>query len=242
MKLTGDFHTHSIFSKFRHGKNTIRENYDRAKQLGLLGYGVSDHGPKHIFYGIKAKNFKKVREIVDTINAEKAGPKIYFGVESNLIGLDGRIDVTEDQIKLLDYLIVGYHKGSITDFVPYFFVKNTQEQTEKNTDAYINAIRRNKVAFISHPNTYIKVNAKRLAEACVETNTLIEINTRHFNFTDEQMREMLETPVKFIVSSDSHRAERIGYVDHALEMIKKYNIPLDRIVNIDKNYVPKSCN
>ena len=76
----------------------------------------------------------------------------------------------------------------------------------------------------------------------MKTNTLIELNTRHFNFSSEDIRDMLETGVNFIVSSDAHRACRIGCVDNALEMVKKYNIPTERIVNIDKDYVPKSCN
>ena len=242
MKLTGDFHTHSIFSKFRHGKNTIQENYEAARDLGFSGYGVSDHGPKHIFYGIRKKNFKVARAIVDEINKDGKKPKLYLGIEANLIGGDGRIDVNDDQIKHLDYLVVGYHKGTITDFVQYFFAKKSPKQIKKNTDAYINAIKKYKVAFISHPNTYIRVDAKRLAEACAETNTLIEINNRHFNFSREEVEQMLETNVKFIVSSDAHRAERIGNVAHALDMINEYNIPIDRIVNIDKDYVPKACN
>ena len=68
MKLTGDFHTHSIFSKYHHGKNTIEENFARAQELGFYGYGVSDHGPKHIFYGVRKKNFAKMRKIVDELN------------------------------------------------------------------------------------------------------------------------------------------------------------------------------
>ena len=242
MKLTGDFHTHSIFSKFRHGKNTIEENFQKAKELGFSGYGVSDHGPKHLFFGIRKSDILKARNIVDEINRLGESTKVYLGMEANLIGQDGRIDADAEDIKKLDYLIVGYHKGTATDFVNIFVPSTNKKQIQKNTDAYINAIKKYKVAFISHPNTYIKIDAKRLGEVCAETNTLIELNTRHFNFSDEQMKELLETNVKFIVSSDAHRASRIGCVEKALEVIKKFNIPENRIVNINKDFVPKSCN
>ena len=242
MRLTGDFHTHSIFSKFRHGKNTIEENFVVAQNLGFSGYGVCDHGPKHLFYGITKKNLKKAREIVNNLNAQNNKTKIYLGVEANLIRHDGRIDLSDEQIKLLDYLVVGYHKGTVTDFVGWLIDRKSQKQIEKNTDAYINAVNRYNIAFFSHLNAYIKVNVKRIAEACAKRGTLIELNTRHFKFSEQDIKDMLETDVKFIVNSDAHRASRIGSVTNALEMVQKYNIPIERIVNINKDYVPKPCN
>ena len=46
-------------SKFNHGKSTIEENVASAIDLGLKFYGVSDHGPKHVLYGITNKNLIK---------------------------------------------------------------------------------------------------------------------------------------------------------------------------------------
>ena len=243
MKITGDYHTHSVFSKFHHGKNTIEENAEVAKNNGFLAYGVTDHGPKHTMYGIRKKNFKKARDIVDGLNKKFDGKmKVYFGIEANILGKDGKIDLTDDQIKMLDYIVVGYHKGTITNFVQYFIARNTKKQIEKNTNAYVNAVNRYNIAFFSHLNTYIKVNVKELANACAKRGTLIEINNRHFNFSEQDMKDLLDTDVKFILSSDAHKAKNVGLVDNALDIVKKYNIPLERIVNIDKVYIPKPAN
>ena len=240
MKILGDLHTHSKYSKFNHGKNTIEENFESAKAKGLAFYGVSDHGPKHIFYGISKKNLEKSRKIVDELNNSQKDIKVYLGVEANLVGSDGRIDVGDEQLKLLDYLIVGYHKGTITNFVQYFFARKSKKQIQKNTDAYINCVNKYNVAFFSHLNTYIKVNSLDIAKACEKRDTCIEINTRHFNFTNLEMKDMIEkTNVKFILSSDAHRASRVGDVENALEIVKKFNIPNDRIVSFDENYIPK---
>ena len=38
---------------------------------------------------------------------------------------------------------------------------------------------------------------------------------------------------KFIIGSDAHRPERIAECSIPRQFIEKYNIPLDRIVNID---------
>lgn len=243
MKIFGDLHTHSKFSKFNHGKNTIEENINSARDKGFLYYGVSDHGPKHIFYGISNRNLKKARNIVDNWNENNKDLKVYLGVEANLTHLNGKVDLTDEQIKLLDYLVVGYHKGTFTNFVQYFIARKSKKQIEKNTKAYINCINRYNVAFLSHLNTYIKVNVLELAKECEKTNTCIEINNRHFNFTDDEMKDMIEkTNVKFIISSDAHRAVRIGEVSNALDIVEKFNIPKERIVNFNKDFIIKSVN
>ena len=243
MKIFGDLHTHSKYSKLNHGKNTLQENIKFAEDKGLMYYGISDHGPKHVLYGISNKNLKKARQIVDEYNSNDNKMKVYLGVEANIIKLDGSVDLSDKQIKLLDYLVVGYHKGTFTNFVQYFIARRSKKQIEKNTKAYINCINKYNVAFLSHLNTYIKVNTLELAKECEKTNTCIEINNRHFNFSDEEMKDMIEkTNVKFIISSDSHRAVKIGEVSNALSIVEKFNIPVERVVNLDKDFKIKSAN
>ena len=100
MQITGDYHTHTKYSKNNHGKNTIQEMVDKAADLGLDGYAVTDHGPGHIFFGIKRKNIDVARAEVD--NIKKGAPlNLYLGLEANLVRGDGSIDLSEDEIKKL---------------------------------------------------------------------------------------------------------------------------------------------
>ena len=41
MILTADYHTHTPYS---HGKNTVLENAQAAKKLGLKQLAITDHG------------------------------------------------------------------------------------------------------------------------------------------------------------------------------------------------------
>ena len=102
MIFTGDYHTHTKYSRFGHGKNSILEMVKKAEEIGLVSYGISDHGPKHILYKCKPKKFEEIRKQVDQIN-KISKVKVYFGIEADLIKKDGSIDLTEDQIKKLDY-------------------------------------------------------------------------------------------------------------------------------------------
>ena len=48
-----DLHTHTIFS---HGKGTIEQNVRAALDRGLTHIAITDHGPGHLFYGMKRKD------------------------------------------------------------------------------------------------------------------------------------------------------------------------------------------
>ena len=239
MKQTGDFHTHSKFSRFGHGKDSIQDMVKQAEELGLASLAITDHGPRHIFFPISKKNLKKAREIVDQIN-KTSKVKVYLGVEANLVGFNGDIDLTDEQLKMLDILCVGYHMGSFADFVGFVFKKNnSQKQIEKNTQAYINLLNRYNVNVITHIQEHIRVNLKPIAELCAKKGTLIEINNKHLRLSSEDAKILIESGCKMIVNSDAHSKDKVGKVDNALNFIKQNNIPLDRVVNIDKEYIPK---
>ncbi|MBQ7452847.1 MAG: PHP domain-containing protein, partial [Clostridia bacterium] len=138
MMIHGDYHTHSTYSKLRHGKNTIAEMVQSAKDKGLENIAITDHGPKHLGFGIKRKNIDKARKEIDSINEKGELEKVYLGIEANLIGKDGKIDLTQEEIDKLDLLIVGFHRGTFNNIVkPFGILPRTKKQIEKQTKAYV---------------------------------------------------------------------------------------------------------
>ena len=236
MNFTGDYHTHTQYSKFKHGKNTVNEMVEKANQLGLSGYGIADHGPKHLLFGIRPKNISKLR--LDINNAKQNSKmNIYMGIEANLIGKDGKIDINQEQIDMLDNLLVGYHRGTITNFVSLFrklFNKNKQKQI--NTEAYVNCLNIYKVDILTHINTYIEVDLFKVCSVAKERGTLIELNNKHINYTAEQVKQMIDSGCNFIVSSDAHKKEDILNFEKVIKFIEKYNFPKERIVNLNRIY------
>lgn len=51
MQLTGDYHTHTIYS---HGKGTVLENALQAKARGLREIAITDHGFGQMAFGASA--------------------------------------------------------------------------------------------------------------------------------------------------------------------------------------------
>ena len=98
MLLYGDYHTHTIYSRNNHGKGTVLENASVAADKGLKQIAVTDHGFNHQLFGIKRKNLPQLQE--DILNAKEiTGVDILLGVESNLISLDGEVDIKEEDFQ-----------------------------------------------------------------------------------------------------------------------------------------------
>ena len=231
MKLIADYHVHSKFSRFFHGKNTIEELVRAANAVGLKEIAITDHGFKHLFGTNKAK-IQKARNIVDEIN-EWSSTKVLLGIEADIIAEDGTIDVDNETLTLLDILIVGYHKMIKTDFASFFGkTAGTEADKQKCTNAFVNAIKRYPVTIVSHLDSILTTDLYEIGKACRDKGAMIEINERHTNWTKEQFDELIASDCLFVLNSDAHRREDVGEVDKCLEMIKTFNIPTENIANV----------
>lgn len=238
-EIKGLYHTHSKYSKFNHGKNTVREMVEEAKRLGLEEIAITDHGCKHIF-GIRKNNIKKLRNDIDQMNSE-GGINAIMGLELNLLGNNGEYDLPEKYSDLLDIKLLGVHKAGRVGFKAFFnfllpnlFCRKSKKRIDKNTDAYINAIKLHNIDIITHPNEYFLINPYKLADGCAKNNCYIEINNKHLKLTKDDIEQMLKTDVKFIISSDAHSVDRIKNIGKALEFAKECKIPEERIANLNK--------
>lgn len=243
MQLFGDYHTHTIYS---HGTGTIEDNVKAAIEKGLKEIAICDHGPGHFLYGVKKKNIPIMKEEILRLNDKysKDGINILLGVEANLIGFEGMIDMDDELIDHTDILLLGYHYGvipsSFGDGIG-LYVRNPlakfsglgrEESIELNTLAFIKAINKYPIDFITHPGAKVKLNIRELAKAAAKVGTALEINAKHGELSIESIKIAMEEDVEFIVNSDAHTPEDVGNIEKSLERIKHAELPLNRIKNI----------
>lgn len=232
MKLFADYHTHSKNSRFLHGKNSIMEMAIAANEMGLSEIAITDHGYKHLFRTNKDK-IKKAREEIDEINSWSK-TKVLLGIEADIISEDGTIDVDNETLSMLDLLVVGYHKMIKTDFANFFGqTPKTEESKVRCTNAFVNCINRYPVTMVSHLDSILTTDMYRIGCACRDKNVMIEINNRHTRWTKEQVDELVASGCLFAVCSDAHRREDVGRAEHAFNIIKKYEIPTEYVVNVE---------
>ena len=243
MILTADYHTHTPYS---HGENTVEENVARAKEIGLQQIAISDHGYTHISLGIRRKQTESY--IADCkAAAEKYGIDVLVGIEANICGLSGKSDLTEKDFENFDVYLCGNHVWVIYDkFSDYplycwsnialnkFLKASPKWLVKRNTQAYINTIKRNPIDAVTHIGHICPCDVLEVAKCAADYGTYIELNSKKTHFTDEQIMDMvLKTDARFIVNSDAHSADRVGDTKRVEEQLARLDFPMDRIDNID---------
>ena len=107
MILYGDYHTHTIYT---HGHGTIEDSVRTAIKRGLKQIAITEHSFSQAFYGITQGEYNEMRIEIESLRNKYAGQiDILCGLESNLIDLDGTIDLSERKRDMVDILVVGYH-------------------------------------------------------------------------------------------------------------------------------------
>lgn len=242
MNLTGDYHTHTPYS---HGKNTVLENTMAAKKLGLRAVGITDHGFNHIIFGLRRKKLAALRAECSAAE-EQTGVKVLMGMESNLISMDGSTDMKGSDLPFFDLYLCGIHEvlwfKSLKDFYTlslksYIDYKLGRKPSDKlyadTTKAYINAVKKNPIDVITHVNFRCFCDIIEVAKCCADYGTYIEINTKKYHVTPEELNAMAGVGARFIIDSDAHSADRVGDTKIAEQLLAEADIPLDRIDNID---------
>ena len=237
MKILGDYHTHTTFS---HGKGTVLENALAAKKMGLKEIAIADHGFGHILYGMDKAQVGTLKKQIELAEA-KTGIKILLGVEANFTGKGGKIDLTEEELKLFDVVLVGQHrfvKSSFKDklcfLLPNMLGFKTKKLRELNTQVIVDAMKKYRIDVLTHLKHHMPINLAVVAQMAVETNTLIELNASKILFTEEEIKMMVEMGVRFIINSDAHTPEDVGKVKNVLNIIEKYGVPALLVANLNK--------
>jgi putative hydrolase len=244
-RMTQDLHTHTIYSHgviYAHGKGTILENAAAASRQGITELAITDHGPGHKFYGMKMAKLPMMRE--DIAKAAEAFPdvKVYLGVEANTIDTPNGLDITKEEFKEFDFVIAGYHfglpKGHMTGNWIYSHtgrvVGSTSHLKAMNTDIILRALYENDLRILTHPGDKGPFDIDAISMACEETDTLMEINTRHNHLTVDEIKIAMKYDVSFIISSDAHKPETVGNFPDGVIRAYDAGLEIGRIVNIVK--------
>lgn len=242
MILTADYHTHTVYS---HGKGQIIDNAIKAKEKGLIELGISDHGFSHPAFGLTKRKLPLMKE--ECLSATKStGVRLRLGIESNIIGTDGTVDLKEKDYDRFDLFLAGFHKFILfkpktvfSMFMPNMFYSYVWKKDipksviETNTKTFINVIKKNPVDMITHLNFFCFADVVEVAKAAADYGTYIELNAKKVHLTDEEIYNLLKTDVNFLISSDAHSPNRVGEISLVEKMIERTNFPQSRIHNIN---------
>ncbi len=236
MKIFAEYHSHSRYSD---GKASIAEMVEQASKLGYEIFGISDHGYRHHFFGVSYDAYPRMREEIDRLQEQYPNMKLLLGVEANILDDKGNIDVDDYILSHVDYVMAGYHFGSIAPDVRGLrnHVNNycrlfSHREIDYNTDALIRAMKNNDLFILTHPGDKGRIHTVDVAKAAAQTGTVLEINVRHGRLSLEQLKEIRNINVKYAIGTDAHRPEHLAWVEPAIERAEQAGVDSSSIINV----------
>jgi putative hydrolase len=236
MIFYGDYHTHTVYSD---GKNSIGKNVAAAVFKGLKEVAITDHGFRNAFC-LKRREVAMQKKEIELCREKYPDIKILYGIEADLVGADGRIDMDESDFDDFDLVIAGFHPSArpytfkdfgLINLSTYYSVifKPSKDIIRRNTKAATDMLNRYDIDIYPHINHSFYVDVKEVAKACADTGTYMELNAKHI---DRRIFEILcGSEAKLVANTDAHRRERVGDMSVVEGLAKECGIELDRIEN-----------
>jgi putative hydrolase len=233
MKFVADLHIHTISSG--HAYSTVLENIRAAADRGLGMIAITDHGPA-MPGGPHSYHFGNLKALPEKL----FGVRILRGVEANVIDHHGNLDLPDDRLINLDIVLAGLHT-----------VCSPNGSVAENTEMMVNAMKNPWVDAIVHPgNPEYLVDLETIVKAAVEHDVALEINNSSLKVSRAGSRPYCETVAcmakkhgaKIMLGTDSHFSLAVGDFGEAVQLIRKYEISPDLVINTSVENVLRHLN
>lgn len=226
--IKGDLHCHSNWDG---GTNSIEEMAKTAQKMGYEYIGIADHTKfLRIEHGLDEKKLLQQRKEIDKINKKLQVSGFKFqvlqGCEANILP-DGSIDIKDEALAKLDYVIAGIHSGM-------------KMPKEKMTERIIRAMKNPHVDIISHPTGRIiqkrdeyQIDFDKILRVAKETGTILEINScpERLDLNDQNIRRAKTVEVKMIINTDAHHKDQMMLMEFGVAQARRGWAEKEDIIN-----------
>ncbi len=224
MQIIADTHTHTLATD--HALSTLRENAQAAAALGLKAIAWTEHSPS-MPGGPSSLLFASMISMPD----ELFGVKIIKGIEVNIMGYGGELDLEDRLLDAMGLVIASMH------------TVNLEPSTkEDHTRGWLNIVKNPLVDVIGHcGDMRYDFDREKVLRAVKESGKIVEINAHSFDVRPgtyascgEIARMCADMEIPVFVSSDAHNDGQIGRVARALEMLEGIGFPQRLVLNAEE--------
>jgi len=227
--IRGDLHVHSNWNG---GAQSIAELAQAAMALGYDYVGIADHTKfLRIEHGLDEEQLLARNREIDDLNAQLAKKGKHFrilkGCEANILN-DGSIDIADEVLAQLDYVIAGIHSA---------FRMPREEMLSRLQTAMANP----HVDIISHPTGRIlkrreeyEVAMGDLLRLAHETGTILEINAypERLDLGDVNIRAAKQAGVRMVINTDAHHVDQLRYLPLGIAQARRGWAEKEDIINV----------
>jgi DNA polymerase (family X) len=214
--VRGDLHTHTTWSS--DGKNTLEEMVEAAAARGYEYYAITDHS-----HYLREGRLEAQLEEIERVRALFPTVRVLAGVEAN-IRSNGEVDVPEDELKQLDWVVASVHQAPQT--------RPTERVLEAIDNPYVDCIGHLTGRRIGKRGPR-EVDVERVIEKALAAGVVLEINGQpdRLDLRDVHARAAKEAGLKLVVSSDAHQIRAQGYVELAIGQARRGWLTRDDLLN-----------
>jgi DNA polymerase (family 10) len=214
--LRGELHCHSTWSS--DGKGSIEQMARTAKEHGYSFLAVTDHS----HYLRDGRMEAQWREI-DEVNERVKPFRVLKGVEAN-IRSDGSIDVPDDVLAALDWVVASLHQGF--DRSPTERILAALDHPHVDCVGHLTGRKLNKRAGAD-------VDVEKVVARAVETRTALEINSQpdRLDLRDAHARLAADAGVLVPVNTDAHSTKALGYRDLGVAQARRGWLTKENVLN-----------
>jgi DNA polymerase (family X) len=222
--MRGDLHMHTRESD---GRGTLEEMAAAARALGYDYIAITDHSKAlAMANGLDERRAVAFAREVREFNANNPDFHVFSGLECDILR-DGRMDLSEDALAELDFVIASVH--SYMNLEP-----------AEMTDRLLRALESPSVKALGHPTGRVLLHRDAyayefdiIAKEAAKRNVWMEINAspERLDLHAALIRRAKELGCKFTISTDAHHPKHLANMRYGVAMARRGWLTADDVMN-----------
>jgi DNA polymerase (family 10) len=222
--IRGDLHMHTRESD---GRGTLEEMVAAARELGYDYIAITDHSKAlAMANGLDERRAVDFAGQVRAFNREEHGLRVFSGLECDILR-DGRMDLSQDALAELDYVIASVHS--------YMNLESAEM-----TDRLLRALESPAVKALGHPTGRVLLHREayvydfdRIAAEAARRGVWMEINAspERLDLHAALVRRAKTFGVRFVVSTDAHHPKHLSNMRFGVTMARRGWLTKDDVMN-----------
>jgi DNA polymerase (family 10) len=222
--IKGDLHVHSNWSD---GIHSIPEIAETASKQGLEYIAICDHSKTlRIAHGLDENRLRKQLQEIEFVNTTGLSCTVLKGIEVDIL-TTGRLDLPNDLLQELDFVIASIHSGFKHD-------------VRTLTNRLLSAIHNDRVSAIGHPTGRLiqrrapySIHLEQIFDAAMKQHVLLEINAfpDRLDLNDVNCRSAREHGVTMSIGTDAHSIHHLHYLRYGVAVARRGWLQAKDVVN-----------
>ncbi|MEZ4424414.1 MAG: DNA polymerase/3'-5' exonuclease PolX [Gemmatimonadota bacterium] len=222
--LRGEVHAHTEWSD---GALTLRELVETCRDRGLEYVVITDHTPAvGVAGGLNAKQVRQQWEEIERVQEVVEGIRIFRGLEVDILR-DGSLDMDDDILEQLDFVIVSVHT-------------HMGMEKDEMTDRVVRALEHPSVDLLGHPTGRLlnrrepyAIDMETVLQAAAEAGVAVEVNSnpRRLDLPDVHLARARELGIPVAVTTDTHKVRELDNARFGVDQARRAWLGPEHVLN-----------